>query len=239
MKLINFQSVFDTPTVPLSKLNEQAQTQDGRIWEYLQATEIITKHMVVSNPANTTVATVSSSQNALLQNIYITESSASWTAGEFQDHWLLVNAGTGSGQVAKIKDNTYCSSSAGTIELYVDYALATALAVADSGIAIRHEPQAEKTPVDTLLTPLKGVAQVTFAALDYGWFLKRGIGGVLGRAVMTINRIISPGGDTTEGEAIVIPIASGDEFGEYSVVGRVLVANSAADLAALVDINIF
>ena len=115
--------------------------------------------------------------------------------------------------------------------------MATALAVADSGIAIRHYTDAEKSPVTTLLTPLKGVAQVSFASGDYGWFLKRGIGGVLGGAAMTINTLISPG-DDTEGTAITIPVAAGDEFGEYSVVGRVLVANSAADLAALVDVNI-
>lgn len=232
MKQITFQSVFDTPSVKLSNLNGQGQTPDGRIWEYLYATEIITKHMVVSNPANTTVTTVSSSQNAASQNVFITEASAGWTVGAYEDHWVAVNTGTGTGQIAKIKGNT-----TDTLELYVDYALATALAVADSGIAIRHEPDAEKTPITTLLTPMKGVAQVTFASGDYGWFLKKGIGGVLGGAAMTINTMISPG-DDTEGTAITIPTAAGDEFGEYSVVGRVLVANSAADLAALVDVNI-
>ena len=232
MKIITFQSTFDTPTVKMGNMNEQGQTPDGRIWEYLKATEIITKYMVVANPVNTTVATVSSSQNGQSQNVYITEASAGWTVGAYQDHWLLVNAGTGVGQVAKIKDNT-----ADTLELYTDYALATALAVADSGIAIRHEPDAEKTPISTLLTPMKGVAQVTFAADDYGWFLKKGIGGVSGGAAMTINTIISPG-DDTEGYAITIPVAAGDEFGEYSVVGRVLVANTTDGDAALVDVNI-
>ena len=236
MKIINFQSVFDTPTVPLSKLNEQGQTPDGRVWEYLKATEAITKHMIVSNPANTTVATVSSSQNAALQNVYISESSASWTAGQFQDHWLLVNAGTGSGQVAKIKDNTYCSTSAGTIELYVDYALATALAVADSGIEIRHEPDAEMCAITVLNTPLKGVAQVTFAASDYGWFLKKGIGGVIvGTAAATINELLTAGGAT---EGYALNIAANETADDASYVGRVLVANSAASLAALVDVNI-
>ena len=232
MKQITFQSVFDTPTVKLGKLNEIGITPDGREWEYLYATEAITKHMVVSNPANTTVATVSSSQNEASENVFITEAAAGWTVGAYEDHWVAVNTGTGTGQVAKIKGNTTT-----TLELYTDFALATALAVADSGIAIRHYTDAEKSPVTTLLTPLKGVAQVSFASGDYGWFLKRGIGGVLGGAAMTINTLISPG-DDTEGTAITIPVAAGDEFGEYSVVGRVLVANSAADIAALVDVNI-
>ena len=230
MKQINFQSVFDTPSVKLGKLNEHGQTPDGRVWEYLYATEAITKHMVVSSPANTTVTTVSSSQNADSQNVYITEASAGWTVGAYEDHWVAVNTGTGTGQVAKVKSNTV-----DTLELYVDYALATALAVADSGIAIRHEPDAEKVPVTTEITPLKGVAQVTFASADYGWFLKRGIGGVLCGAAVTINYSITSG-DDTEGTAITGTTAKG--LMDENYIGRVLVANSAADLAALVDINI-
>lgn len=230
MKQINFQSVFDTPTVPLSKLNEQAQTPDGRIWEYLYATEAITKHMVVSNPANTTVATVSSSSNGDSQRVFITEASAGWTVGAYEDHWVAVNAGTGTGQVGKIKGNTV-----DTLELYTEYALATALAVADSGIAIRHYPDAEKVPVTVEITPLKGVAQVSFASGDYGWFLKKGIGGVLCGAAVTINYSITSG-DDTEGTAITGTTAKG--LMDENYIGRVLVANSAADLAALVDINI-
>jgi len=230
MKQITFQSIFDTPTVPMSNLNEQAQTPDGRIFEYLYATEAISKYMVVSRPANTTVTTVSSSSNGASQVVYVTEASAGWTNGAYQDHWLLVNTGTGTGQVAKIKDNT-----TDTLELYVDYALATSLAVADSGIAIVHETDAEKIAVTTDITNIKGVAQVGFASGDYGWFLKRGIGGVLVGEVAIINTNIKPG-DDTEGTALKGTTGAG-LFDESSI-GRVLVANSAADVAALVDVNI-
>lgn len=230
MRQILFQSVFDTPTIPESNLNSIGQTPDGRIWEYLKTTEAVSKYMIVSNPANTTVTTVSSSQNAALQNVFITEASAGWTGGAYQNHWLLVNAGTGSGQVAKTKDNT-----ADTLELYVDYALATALAVADSGIAIRHEPDAQKAVVTTEITPLKGVAQVAFAAADYGWFLKKGIGGVLAGGVITINASLTSGDDTA-GTAIIGTTAKG--LFDENYVGRCLVANSAEDLACLADINI-
>lgn len=231
MKQITFQSVFDTPATKQGRLNEQAQTPDGRIWEYLYATEAISKYMVVSRPANTTVTTVSSSQNSLSQNVYITEASAGWTAGAYQDHWILVNTGTGTGQAAKVKDNT-----TDTLELYPEYALATALVVADSGIAICHEPDAEKVPVTTEITPLKGVAQVAFASGDYGYFLKRGIGGVTcGGGAVTINYSITSG-DDTEGYAITGTTAKG--LMDENYIGRVLVANSAADVAALVDIDI-
>lgn len=230
MKNITFQSVFDTPTVKMANMNEHGQTPDGRIWEYLYATEAITKHMVVSNPANTTVTTVSSASNGDSQVVFITEASAGWTVGAYQDHWVAVNTGTGTGQIAKIKDNT-----ADTLELYTNYALSTALAVATSGIAIRHEPDAEKVPITTLVTPLKGVAQVSFASGDYGWFLKRGIGGVLAGEAITINVTCGPG-DDTEGTVEICDTTQG--LFDTAVVGRCLVANSAADLAALVDINI-
>src|SRR3990167_4542926 len=159
MQIIGFQSVFDTPTVKESRLNSQAMTQDGRIWEYLKATEAISQYMVVSNPANTDVDTVSSSQNGASQNVYITEGSAGWTVGDYQDHWFLVDDGTGEGQLAKIKDNN-----ADTLEMYVDYAFATAMDVADSDIVIRHEPDAEKVAITVLTTPCKGGAQVAFAS---------------------------------------------------------------------------
>ena len=232
MNQITFQSTFDTPTVKMGNLNELGCTPDGRIWEYLKTTEIVSQYMVVANPANTNVDTVSSSENGAGQVVFITEAAAGWTVGDYEDHWILIDDGTGEGQLGKVKSNV-----AATLELYVDYAFGTDLDVADSDMVIRHHPDAEKTPVTTLLTPMKGVAQVTFASGDYGWFLKRGIGGVLGGAAMTINTMISPG-DNTEGTAITIPVATGDEFGEYSVVGRVLVANANADKAALVDINI-
>ena len=230
MKQITFQSIFDTPTAKQGNLNSVAQTPDGRIWKYLYATEAISQYMVVSRPANTTVTTVSSSQNSKNQNVYITEASAGWTAGAYQDHWILVNTGTGTGQAAKVKDNT-----TDTLELYEDYKLATALAVADSGIAIVHETDAEKVPITVDITPLQGVAQTAFASADYGYFLIRGIGGVLGGIAMTINTC-AKSGDDTEGTAYIGTTANG--LFDENHVGRILVANSAADVAALVDVNL-
>ncbi|MFH0960808.1 MAG: hypothetical protein V1897_19155 [Pseudomonadota bacterium] len=232
MKQINFQSVFDTPTVKMSNMNEWGQTPDGRIWEYLQATEAISQYMVVSNPANTAVVTVSSAASVAdsTKYIYITEAAAGWTVGAYQDHWCLIISGTGQGQLGKIKDNT-----ADTLELYYDYAFTTALAVADSAVTIRHEPDAEKVAITTLVTPLKGVAQVAFAASDYGWFLKRGIGGVLAGEAITINVTAGPG-DDTEGTVEICDTTQG--LFDTSVVGRCLIANTTADKACLMDINI-
>lgn len=229
MKNITFQSVFDTPTVPLSELGELAVTPDGRIWRYLKATEAISQYMVVTRPANTAVATVSSSSNGASQVVYITEGSAGWTVADYQNHWGLVYTGTGEGQVFKIKDNT-----ADTLELYEDYALATSLAVATSGITIVHEYDAEKSAVTTAITTPRGVAQVAFASADYGYFLVHGIGGVLAGEAITINVTATPG-DDTEGSTKISVTAKGT-FDEAAV-ARCLVANASADTAFLGYVN--
>ena len=232
MRDITFQSVFDTPTVKQANFNAIGQTPDGRIWTYLYATEAITKHMICSRPANTTVDTVSSAASTQdsAKYTFITEASAGWTAGAYQDHWAQIDSGTGVGQVGKIKDNT-----ADTLELFFDYAFTTALAVADSDLTIVHQPDAEKTAVTNRYTPLVGVAQVTFASADYGWFLIRGIGGVLMGEASVVDRTVCPG-DNTEGEAMMVD--DGNDLYDAVVVGMCLATQDTADKAALVDVKI-
>jgi hypothetical protein len=226
---IGFQSIFDTPTVRQFSMNGKYQTPDGRIWEYLYATEAITKGMIVTRPASTAVTTVSSSSNGASQVVYITEASAGWTVGAYQDHWAYIHTGTGEGQAGKIKDN-----SADTLELFSDYALATSLAVADSGVTIVPQPNMEKAAVTTDITPFHGVAQVTFASGDYGFVLKRGVGFVTCGIAITINTGIKTG-DDTEGYGTIA--ATGEGLFDANWVGRCLVANASADKACFADVG--
>lgn len=233
MRTITFQSIFGTPADPTgAKYNEITQTVDGRLWEYLHATEAISQYMIVSRPANTDVDTVSSSASNRdsTKYVYVTEASAGWTVGAYQDHWILVNSGTGVGQLGKVKDNT-----ADTLELYYDYAFTTALAVADSDIEIVHVPDAEKIAITNRYTQVKGVAQVAFASGDDGWFLKRGVGGVLMGEAGTVDRGVCPG-DDTEGEGAVVD--DGNDLYDASLVGRCICPADTADKASLVDVNI-
>lgn len=232
MRDITFQSVFDTPAQKQANLNAVSQTPDGRLWTYLYATEAISQYMTVSNPANTDVDTVSSAASTQdsAKYTFITEGSAGWTVGAYQDHWVIVDDGTGEGQLGKVKDNT-----ADTLELYFEHAFTTALAVADSDIVIRHYPDAEKVAVTVEETPVMGVAQVAFASGDYGWFLKRGVGGVLAGEAITINVAMSPG-DNTEGTVVIS--ATGEGPFDANNFARCLVANTTADKACLADINI-
>ena len=232
MKDITFQSVFDTPTVKMGNLNSKAMTPDGRIWTYLKATEIISQYCVTERPVQLSVDTVATSQNAKGQNVFVLEASAGWTVGAYQDHWMVVNDGTNEGQVAKIKDNTK-----DTLELYEDYALATALTVAASDdIEIVHMPDAELMDTSGSVEAINGVAQVAFAALDYGWFLIKGIGGIMvGDTAGEIDEPLVPGDDTA-GYAN----GCGDDVDveDKTIIGTCLVANTTADKATLAMINI-
>lgn len=227
MRQINFQSIFDTPTTKESNLNSIGQTPDGRVWEYFKASEAITKHMLCSQPANTGVTTVSSAASLTdsAKYVYITEASAGWTVGAYQDYWVLVYTGTGVGQSGKVKDN-----SADTLELYLEHAFTSVLAVADSGIYLIPSTQVEKTAITNRYTHVTGVAQVTFASADYGWFLKRGIGGVLMGEAATLDRGICPG-DDTEGEGLVID--DGDDLYDAFLVGTCVAAQDTVDKACM------
>jgi hypothetical protein len=232
MKQITFQSVFDTPTVKMGNFNELGVTPDGRIWEYAYASEAITKHMIVSTPAVTGVDTVSSAAatDDSTKYIYITEASAGWTVGAYQDYWVMVDSGTGVGQVGKVKTNT-----TDTLELYRDHAFTTALAVADSDITLVPTPQVEKSPITNVYTPCRGVAQVTFASGDYGWFLRRGIGGVLMGEAATVSRGITPG-DDTEGTGAVVD--DGDDLYDATLIGYCIAAQDTADKACMAQVNV-
>lgn len=231
MKIITFQNVFTHGSVPESVSGEVAQTRDGRTWVYQYASSAVGQYYLASRPANVAGASsyVSSSTNERNQIVYVKVSNASYTVGAYQNCYLLVNGGTGSGQVAKIKDNT-----ATTLQLYEDYALGTALST-DSTIAICLDNQVGPTPTTTIYTPVVGVAQVAFSQYDYGYFLRRGIGGVMvGAGSATLSKNVTPGG-ATAGYAILGVTAEGPF--DATNVGRVLVANSGDAKAALVDVG--
>lgn len=232
MRDINFQSVFATPAQKQCTMRSLAVTPDGRIWRYLQATEIITKHYIVETPATLGEDTVSSaSQGGKRVLIQTGGADSTWTAGAYIDHWVFVDDGTGEGQVGKIKDN-----SATELTLYDDYALATALAVADSDITIVHAPDAENLDASSSNAPIQGVAQVAFAANDYGWFLVKGIGGVIiGDTAAEANELVVVGSDAAGGG---VGIGNDADREDESIVGKCIIINPAADKAALVDVNI-
>lgn len=217
MNLISFQSVGQVSTAPAFKKGERAMTPDGREWVYVKANTALAAGSVAVPDAVTSVATVSSSTDAQGRIVYINEASAGWTPGQFADGWVVVDTGTGAGQAGRIKDN-----SAEQIELYPEFAFGTALAVASSGIKIRTMGEVDKAAVTSKIQSAVGIAQVAFAAADFGWLLTNGEGVVLAGEALTVGGSFVTGDDTT-GQVVKGTTAKG-EFDEQSL-GICLVAN--------------
>lgn len=231
MKKVNFQDTLRASTTPQAVLGAKASTPDGSIWTYIKANEAISQGHIVVPVAAVGVDTVSSSADNDGNVVYITEASAGWTVGEFQNAWLTVDDGTGEGQVAKIKDNT-----ADTLELYVDWALGTALSVSDSDITIvKADTLSEKAAVTVTGQNARGAAQVAIASGSYGWVLQHGPGIVIGGAVITAGKNFTTG-DDTEGQVILGVTAEGSF--DAQTLGFSLAANTTADKGFLADMKL-
>ena len=230
MNRITFQAVSDSTTNAQFKLGERAQTPDGREWVYVQAAEAISADQAVVPDAVVSVDTVSSSTDAQGRTVYITESSAGWTVGQFEDAWVYVDAGTGVGQYGKIKTNT-----TDTLELYPEFALATALDVSDSDITIREPFHVDKAAITDKVQGAVGIAQIAIASASYGWVLTRGVGTVLAGEALVVGKGFVTG-DDTEGSVVKATTAKGS-FDEQAL-GYCLVANASADTEALVWVDI-
>ena len=230
MNTITFNDVYQTSTAPLFKKGQRATTPDGREWVYAKANTALALGSVAVPDAVTAVDTVSSSTDALGRIVYITEASAGWTVGQFEDAIGVVDDGTGVGQTFKVKTNT-----TDTLELYPETALSTALSVTDSDITLRTMGEVDKAAVTSTKQSAVGVAQVAFAAGDFGFLLTNGDGAVLAGEALAVGAGFNTGDDTT-GQLIKAVTAEGP-FDAQNL-GICLVANAAADQTALCRVDI-
>lgn len=232
MNQITFQNAREVTTAPAFAVGQQAQTPDGNKWVYVSAsTGGLAKGSVGIPATATAVDLVSSSTDALGRIVFITKASAGWTAGEFINDYVTVDDGTGVGQFARIMDNT-----SDTLQLYPEYALTTALSVADSDITITKPFHVVKAAITSKKQNATGIAQVAFAAGDFGFLLYDGIGVVLAGASLTpIGSNFTTGDDTT-GQVILGVTAEGP-FNAQNL-GTVLVVNAAADQLATVRVKV-
>ena len=230
MNQITFQNVHDSSTTPDFNIGQRAQTPDGREWVYVKAAEAISTNQAVVPNAVVAVDTVSSSADALGRVVFITKASAGWTVGQFAEGWVYVDAGTGVGQAGRIKTNT-----TDTLELYPEFALSTALAVADSDITIRELFHVDKAAVTSAIQGCVGIAQIAIASASYAWVLTRGQGLVLAGESLIVGSNFTTG-DNTEGSVIKGVTAKGAFDGQS--LGYCLVANASADTAAFVWVEL-
>jgi len=231
MMKISFQDVFQvTASQGQTAPGQVAQTPDGATWIYVKANSALAKGSVAVPVASVGIDTVSSSTNNQGKIVYITEASAGWTVGAYAGYYGVVDDGTGVGQVFKVQDNT-----ADTLILFPQYALTTALAVADSDITLNAPNLVAKSAITDKAQQATGIAQTAFAASDYGWVLKQGTGTVLAGEVLTIDLSFVTGDDTT-GQVVKGTTAKGAFDEQY--LGYCRVANAAADQGVLVYVNV-
>jgi len=231
MNQITFQSALQTVTTQGAFApGQRAMTPDGREWVYVKADTALAKGSVAVPNAVASADTVSCSADAQGRYVYITEASAGWTAGAYAGGWVVVDDGTGVGQLAKIIDNT-----ADTLILDPAYALSTALAVATSDITIMTPFLVDKAAVTSKIQQATGIAQVAFTAGDYGWLLTKGDGSVLAGEALTVGCGFVTGDDTT-GQVVKATTAKGP-YDEQNL-GYCRVANAAADQLTHVYVNI-
>jgi len=230
MNQITFQAIKNSSTAPVVNVGQRAQTPDGREWVYVKAAEAISANQAVVPDAVVAVDTVSSSTDGLGRIVFITKASAGWTVGEFAEAWVYVDDGTGRGQAGRIKTNT-----TDTLEIYPEFAFATALAVADSDITIREPFRVDKAAITSKVQGAVGIAQIAIADASYAWVLTRGVGLILAGDTFVVGKSFVTG-DDTEGTCVVGTTAKG-AFDEQSL-GYCLVANAAVDVAALVWVEL-
>lgn len=228
---ISFQDVYQTITSRGEfPLGQRASTPDGREWVFVNTAGAIGKNFIAIPNTVTTLTTLSSSTDNQGRIVYLTDTDATLTTGAFQDAIGLVNTGTGTGQGFKVKTNT-----ATVITLYPETALITALAVGSSGIALQTMSRVIIAAVTSKIQMTVGATQVAFASGDYGWLLTEGDGTVVAGEALTIGGSFVSGA-ATAGEVLKGTTAKGS-FDEQGL-GFCIVANSGADLGALVRFEI-
>lgn len=231
MNQISFQNVYQTITQRGEfKLGQRCMTPDGREWVFVHAQSAVGKNLIAIPNTVTTLTLCSSSTDNQGRIVYLTSAAATMTTGAFQDGVGLVNTGTGSGQGFKIRTNT-----ATVVTLYPETALTTALAVADSGLALKTMSNVIIAAITSKVQQAVGATQTAFATDDYGWILTQGDGTVVAGEVLIVGESFVTGA-TTAGEVLKGTTAKGP-FDEQAL-GFATVANSGADLGALVRFQV-
>jgi len=227
MNQVTFQSVYQTSTNRGTfKLGQRAMTPDGREWQFVKNNSTIALGNIVIPGTTVTATTASSSADNQGRKVYITDSDSSWTVGAYEDAIGVVNTGTGVGQTFKIRTN-----SATVLTLYPETALTTALAVADSGVAIVGMSNVLIAAITSKVQMVQGAFQCSAASGDYGWILTDGDGRAVAGEVLVVGKSFVSGDDTA-GQVLKGTTAKG-AFDEQTL-GYCIVANASADEGTLV-----
>ncbi len=229
MNQISFQSVYQTITARGEfKLGQRAMTPDGREWQFVKAEGAIANALIAIPNTVSSADNWSSATNNQGQIVYLNRAGSSMTTGAFEDNIGVVDDGTGKGQTFKIRTNSPTQFS-----LYPETALATALSVSDSDLTWIGMSNVIISAVTSKLQMAQGATQTAFASGDYGWILTNGDGRVTPGNTLVVGAGFTTGDDTA-GQVVVSVITEAPLTAQN--LGYAIVANSAADMGALVRV---
>ena len=155
-----------------------------------------------------------------------------WVAGAFVGDLVYVDAGTGAGQLRRIVANT-------TTELTLDYALTTALAIADSDITIIRPYRVRTAVAGIVAKPLAGVALSAITQDYFSYIQVKGIANVLlDEAVAAYALLTIDANDAGEFNDLATATVG---VGEATPMAMALAAGAAGQLApaALSGFNVY
>ncbi len=227
MNQIAFQNVYNTtPARGQFDLGQRAMTPDGREWQYVQASENLTKSSaVVPTAAGDTDTWVSSTDNQG-RIVYMTDAGASLTVGAYEFGIGVINDGTGAGQTFKIRTNN-----ATTLTLYPETALTTALSISDSDAIYLGMSKVSMSAVTSKLQMCQGSNQVAFTSGDFGWILTNGDGRAVTGTVLVVGAGFNTGDDVA-GQVQVAVITEGPLTAQN--LGYAIAVTATADAGSLV-----
>jgi len=174
-----YQGIFETSTTQKHKLGEKLQLYDGRVFYYAKASEALSKSKLATFKSTINAEDTVTVAHAIGVNKVKVTAAAAISANQFAEGYLVVDEGTGAGDVYKIKGHPAISSgSVGEIELYDG--LRTAWATADTDVILYQNPFSEiqEANTDGIELPA-GVPLVDVSANEYFWLQTWGWAAVL------------------------------------------------------------
>lgn len=170
-----------------AKYGQVAPTSDGKLWAYglngnatvtaLAPGKLMQGAVSTANHINRTGVTAAAGVNTVTFAVGAT----AVTSNQYQDGYLVVNAGTGAGQALLISGNTSALTS-GSPTVNLKDAIITATAVADSKFSLHPNLWSAcliaSQAASTSVLPV-GVPAISVPAASYAWFQVGGAASVL------------------------------------------------------------
>lgn len=226
---ISSSDVRTTSTSQSQDFGAKAESIDGRAWRYasvgsggLSAGQLGVAEAVASNHTNRTLATGSAVGT---NSVAVPLGATAATADQYAQGFLVVNDGTGEGNVYRISGHAAAASS-GTLTVNLSEPLTVALTNA-SDVSLVKNPWKDIV-ASTTIARAAGVANVAIAASSYGWVQTRGVCSVLADGTPAKGNALIQS-DGTAG-AVEVGAAHTDQVVGYALETFVSTENRAAYL---------